>query len=106
MGLDRERITHRHHAGGNRKRRRAEEGQAREAARGVSTLEQNSVTRNLLARLDIAILDLEEQQKRVSEIERKAQEQAAAFADIRARLLVVRDELRPILDSSAPKGVN
>lgn len=68
-------------------------------------IKQDHETRGLLARIDVALLDIEKEQARAEEIERLSRENAVALAGIRARLLVARGELRPILDTSAPRDV-
>lgn len=65
-------------------------------------VEQTSVTRNLLARLDIAIIDLEAEQRAALDAARESERHAVRVGEIKADLMRIRDELRPMLDISAP----
>lgn len=68
----------------------------------MSEVEQTALTRNLLARLDVAILDLEDEQRRAHNLRQELHESIACVGAIQTRLKAIRDGLRPLLDSSAP----
>lgn len=65
--------------------------------------EQNAATRNALARLDTAIIDLEAEQQESLRIQEEARVHALAILEIKGRLMAVRTDLRPLLDSTAPR---
>jgi hypothetical protein len=70
----------------------------------VSGFEQGPLTRNILARLDLSIIDLESQERGAREVAEQAHRVAEQSATRRAELMRIRDELRPLLDSRAPRA--
>lgn len=66
-------------------------------------MEQNSQTRHALARLDVIIVHLAEQELASRTAAQALEAHAGRLAELKDGFMGVRDELRPLLDSSAPE---
>jgi hypothetical protein len=66
-------------------------------------IEQTSSTRYTLAVLDNTIIDLSVEADSARKMAQEAETRAERLESFRARLMEMRDTLRPILDSSAPR---